>query len=177
MFDYDIVPYMIRMDIALAKAMFYKPNADGSRILSEIQENPADLSYVGYFCGQAIEKGLKYFVERYNPLAWDKVKYTHDIDTLLDAADECLCGFRQDHADISHFSRNITCLKNMRYVVSSISKDDAFYVMGLARNLFAEVEKDFDKEIPDRKQMRTEEKDHYERRKVIRFKRPMEYGD
>ncbi len=179
--NYSITSYMIREDLTLAKATFYRENTIGSRVVTELQDNPCSLSYVGYFCGQAIEKSLKYYIERYNPTSWDKVRYTHDIDTLLDTVEECRRGFRNEHEDIAVNSRAITYTKNMRYLVSTLDKEGAYYLFNIARSLYKEVEKDMLNELKDRKGFSQWEQEHYDKVELTRFKRvrnkKTEHGD
>lgn len=179
--EFSMTSYMIREDINFAKAAFFRTNAEGNRVVGEIQDNPCALSYVGYFCGQAIEKSLKYYVERYNPNSWDKVRYTHDIDTLLDTVEECMRGFRNDHIDIAINSRAITYMKNMRYLVSKLDKDSAHYLLGLARDLYREVEQDTRRELNGNKEFHKWEQEHYDKVEFTKFKRPRnnktEHGD
>lgn len=174
MFSYDMTAYMIEEDINLAKTLFYTPNGrgneNGSRAVRELQENPCVMNMVTYFSVQAIEKSLKYYIERENPYKFENIKYSHNVSDLLKTLEEGKQGFIKRHPDIYYNANTLTYCNNLRYSVSSVSKDDAYWVMGVARSIYHEVKRDFEEEMAGRN-IKAEEKEHFNRKKPVRFNR------
>lgn len=138
---------VIRADIMIAKSILYPQDGNTSN------QSPYLLNQAAYHSEQAIEKSLKAIIRSKDDAPDEKVLKTHNIEGLLLRVELCQPNFIQEHAFIAQNAYKLSCFNELRYGDESVGRSDTYVLFKEARALFQEIEKEYLKEAPDKKQL------------------------
>lgn len=155
---------VIHADIMIAKNILYPQNGDTSK------QTPYLLNQAAYHSEQAVEKSLKAIIRAKNEQPDERVLKTHNIESLLLKAEMCQPNFILEHSFISENAHKLSCFNELRYGDESVNKADTYILYKEARTLFQELEKDYLKEFPDKKQFHNTAVQQYKELKHISLK-------
>lgn len=138
---------VIHADIMIAKSILYPQGESTSN------QNPYLINQAAYHSEQAIEKSLKAIIRSKEENPDEKILKTHNIEGLLLRAELCQPNFIQEHAFIAQNAHKLSFFNELRYGDESVGRADTYVLFKEARALYNEVQREFLKDAPDKKQL------------------------
>lgn len=138
---------VVHADIMIAKNILYPQDGNTSN------QSPYLLNQAAYHSEQAIEKSLKAIIRAKDENPDEKILKTHNVEGLLLKVELCQPNFVQEHSFIAENAHKLSCFNELRYGDESVGKADTYILFKEARALYQEIEKEYLKDSPDKKQL------------------------
>lgn len=156
---------VIHADLLVAKDILYP--SDGN---NHSQNNPQLRNLAAYFSAQAIEKSLKGIIRDGGEMDAE-LSVSHNVVNLLLSVEMCKPSFVHEHQFISQNAKNLSKANGLRYGKKGIEKNDTVAIYKAARELHRELQQEYLKDNPDKRQMFNEAVREYDAMEKISFKK------